>query len=137
MTPRLVLPEDELSVESARAGGPGGQNVNKVATKVVLRFNPLTSRALSDDQKGRIREHLGHRLTTVGELVLHASRYRRRARNLEDARERLAGLLAEALRPRRPRKATRPTRASKRRRLEAKRRRSDLKRGRGSAREPD
>ncbi len=130
VVPGLVLPESELAVENARSGGPGGQNVNKVATKVILRFRPLDSRALDEDQKRLILEHLGHRLTLSGELVLHASRYRQRARNLEDARERLAELMAEALRPRRVRRATRPTRASGRRRLEQKRRRSESKRDR-------
>jgi ribosome-associated protein len=126
----VVLPEDELAVEAARSGGPGGQNVNKVATKVVLRFRPGTSSALSDAQRARVLERLAHRLTKEGELVLHASGHRLRSRNLEEARERLAGLLAEALRVRPPRKATRPTRASKRRRLDTKRRRGEVKRGR-------
>jgi len=126
----VVLPEDELHVEAARSGGPGGQNVNKVATKVVLRFRPGDSRALGATHKQRIAAQLAHRLTREGEIVLHASRYRLRSRNLEDARQRLAELLAAALRPQRPRKATRPTRASKRRRLDSKRRRGAVKRGR-------
>jgi ribosome-associated protein len=128
----VVLPEDELTVEAARSGGPGGQNVNKVATKVVLRFRPGSSQALSEAQRERVLERLAHRLTKEGELVLHASSHRLRSRNLEEARERLAQLLAEALRVQRPRKATRPTRSSQRRRLDTKRRRGEVKRTRRS-----
>jgi len=133
----VVLPENELTVEAARSGGPGGQNVNKVATKVVLRFRPGDSRALSETQKRRVAERLSHRITREGEIVLHASRNRLRSRNLEDARARLAALLAEAMRPRPVRKATRPTVSSRRRRLETKRRRGGLKRDRRSSADPD
>ena len=126
----VVLPEDELEVEAARSGGPGGQNVNKVASKVILRFRPSDSRALSAEQKARLAERLAHRLTRAGELVLHASNHRQRSRNLEDARSRLAALLAEALRSPTPRKATRPSRSSARRRLDSKRRRGTAKRQR-------
>jgi ribosome-associated protein len=129
--PGLVLPADELHVEAVRSGGPGGQNVNKVASKIVLRFSPGGSRALDDNQKQRIATRLAARLTAAGEVVVHASRHREQRRNLEDARGRLAELLAAALaRPRR-RVATKPTQGSKRRRLDSKRRRSDTKRGRG------
>jgi ribosome-associated protein len=115
--PGLVLPADELHVEAVRSGGPGGQNVNKVASKIVLRFSPGGSRALDDNQKQRIATRL--------------AAHREQRRNLEDARGRLAELLAAALaRPRR-RVATKPTQGSKRRRLDSKRRRSDTKRGRG------
>ena len=127
---QVVLPEDELDVEAARSGGPGGQNVNKVATKIVLRFCPAESRVLAPEQKRRITERLAHRLTREGELVLHSSAHRQRSRNLAEARSRLAELLAEALRPPAVRYSTRPTRASKRRRLESKRRRGAAKRER-------
>ena len=111
--------------------GPGGQNVNKVASKVVLRFAPLASRAFDAVQRARLAERLTGRLSAAGEVVVHASSHRERLRNLEDARARLAQLLLAALaRPRR-RVATKPTRGSQRRRLEGKRRRSDVKRGRG------
>ena len=130
--PGLVIPEGELQVEAAHSGGPGGQNVNKVATKVVLRFDLLGSRTLSEVQRARLRERLGPRLTRSGEIVLHASRFRERPRNLEDARQRLAELLREALRTPRRRRATRPTRSSVRRRLEHKRRRGETKRRRRS-----
>ena len=126
----LVLPANELSVTAARSGGPGGQNVNKVATKVILRFDVTTSRVLGERRKSLLFARLASRLTSRGELVIHASTYRDRARNLEDARERLATTLREALRSEKKRVATRPTRASKRRRLDSKRRRGELKRER-------
>jgi ribosome-associated protein len=131
LRPGLVLPGAELHVEAVRSGGPGGQNVNKVASKIVLRFAPLESRAFDPAQRARLAERLAGRLSGAGEVVVHASAHRERLRNLEDARGRLAELLLAALaRPRR-RVATKPTRGSKRRRLEGKRRRGDVKRGRG------
>lgn len=129
VTGRLTLPADELETSYARSGGPGGQNVNKVESKVILRFSVRSSRTLSDAQRERLVERLP-RLTTEGEVVIHASRYRDRERNLEDARERLSSMLRDALAQPRARKATRPTRASKRRRLDSKRRRSEIKKSR-------
>ncbi len=132
MNERLVLPPEELSVAFARSGGPGGQNVNKVATKVVLRFSIEASASLGETRRARLLGRLASRLTGSGELLVQASRYRERGRNLADARERLAAILREALQVQRPRRATRPTAGSKRRRLEAKRRRGELKRRRGA-----
>jgi ribosome-associated protein len=126
----LVLPPSELVVTSARSGGPGGQNVNKVASKIVLRFDLTTSAVLGERRKSLLFSRLASRLTSRGELVIHASSYRDRARNLEDAYERLAGILRDALQVDKKRVATRPTRASKRRRLDAKRRRGEIKRDR-------
>ena len=128
---RLTVPRSELSVERARAGGPGGQNVNKVESKIVLRFSVLRSRALGPRRQALLCERLASRLTKEGELVIHAARFREQARNEVDARERLAALLRAALVTAPPRKATAPTRASRKRRLDEKRRRAERKRERG------
>ena len=127
VTSRLILPPDELEVSFARSGGPGGQNVNKVASKAVLRFSVRESRALGDGQRHLLLQRLAGRLTVDGELVIHASRHREQSRNLEDARERLAETLRGALTVPKKRKQTRPTRSSQRKRLEAKRQRSQIK----------
>ncbi len=128
--PGLVIPAEELDLRFARAGGPGGQNVNKVETKVDLRYRPATSRVLTDDQRARILARLGGRLTLEGELIVVSTTYRDRARNVEDARAKLADELRDALHVVKARRPTKPTRGSDRRRLESKRRRSDTKRDR-------
>lgn len=127
---RLTLPAEELQVSFARSGGPGGQNVNKVASKAVLRFSIRHSRALNEGQRHLLLQRLSSKLCGDGELVLHASNHREQARNIEDARERLAELLRAALAPQKKRRKTRPTKGSVKRRLEAKSRRGDLKRDR-------
>lgn len=117
----LEIPESELEVSFARAGGPGGQHVNTSATKVELRFDVASSPSLTDEQRARITEALGSRLTNDGVLVLHASEHRSQTRNREAVVGRFTNLLAEALRPRRPRRPSRPSRAARRRRMEEKR----------------
>ena len=126
--PGLVIPGGELREAASRSGGPGGQHVNKTSTRVTWRWNPGESSCLSSAQRATLRRKLGARLTRSGDVVVHARRHRSRARNRALARERLAELVREALARPRSRVATRPSRASRERRLEAKRRRSALKR---------
>lgn len=128
--PRLELPAAEFTLRFSRSSGPGGQNVNKVETRVELRFDVTGSATLSDAQKERIALQLASRLTRSGELIVAAEDHRERARNLEQARLRMADLLARALEVPRKRKATKPTRGSQKRRLEAKRQHGERKRER-------
>ncbi len=125
-----TIPARELDVRFVRSGGPGGQHVNTSATKVELRFDVAASPSLTEEQKRRVTTALGSRLTGDGVLVLHADEFRSQARNRAAAVGRLGLLLSDALRPARPRRATRIPRASRRARLEAKRRRAVRKRQR-------
>jgi ribosome-associated protein len=127
VTPTLALDERDLHEEFVRAPGPGGQNVNKVATAVQLRFD-LASSQLPEDVRARLARLAGRRLTAEGVLVIDAHRYRTRERNRTDALERLLDLVRRAAEPPKPRKPTRPTRASRERRLEGKRQRAGAKR---------
>ena len=132
VTPSLVIEDAELEERFVRASGPGGQNVNKVATAVELRFNAAASPSISPDVLVRLRTLAGSRMTTDGVLLIDARRHRTQAQNREDARERLVELLRQALvKPRRRRK-TRPTRGSIEQRIQSKRKRSDIKRRRGA-----
>ena len=131
ITPSLEIDEAELSFEFSRSGGPGGQNVNKVNSKVALRFNVGASPSLSDFQKGLIREKLGARITADGELLITCSEHRTQTQNREAAVHRFAALLASALKRPKVRRATKPTRGSQERRLADKQRRSQTKRLRG------
>lgn len=126
----IAIPLDEFRFETSRSGGPGGQNVNKVNSKVQLRWSPASSPSLPEPVRERLLEAVGGRLTRDGELLIASSRTRDQARNADDCLEKLRALIVAALRPPRARRATRPTLASKRRRAEAKQRRSDTKRGR-------
>jgi ribosome-associated protein len=131
VTPSIIIPESELSERFVRASGPGGQNVNKVSTAVELRFDPSQSTVIPADVRERLRALAGSRMTADGVLVIDARRHRTQAQNREDARERLADLVRQALvKPRRRRK-TKPGKAAVERRIETKKRRSDTKRGRG------
>ena len=128
---RLVIPSKELTVRTMRAGGPGGQHVTKVETAVEVRLSISNSAVLTNNDKAKIRSKLKSRLVGDEEsLVVRASSHRSQRRNLEDARERMAKLIAKALLTEKARRATKPTRGSQRRRVEAKKARGDLKKGR-------
>ncbi len=122
---RIVLSSRDLTVSAVRSSGPGGQNVNKVASSVELRFDLRRSADLRDEVKSRLAGLAGRRLTLEGELVLTCQAQRSQAQNLATVRERLADLVLRALEPPKPRVATRPTKGSVERRLDEKRRRGD------------
>ena len=131
--PTLSIPDDELVERFVRASGPGGQNVNKVATAVELRFDVVNSPSLPEPVRARLLARRDRRLTDEGVLVLSAQRFRTQDRNREDARERLAALIAAVLVPPKKRIATKPTKGSKERRLGAKRERSTVKKHRSAS----
>lgn len=131
VTPALSIPEDEIEERFQRASGPGGQNVNKVATAVQLRFDVRGSRVLDETVKARLERLAGRRLTTDGVLVLMADRYRQQQQNRADARARLASLVRAALVAPRARRPTRPSKSARQRRVDDKARRGRIKAMRG------
>ena len=127
ITPTIAIDESEIQLEFLRASKPGGQKVNKVATAVQLRFDVGNSPSLPDDVRERLVRLAGRRITQDGVLIIRAERFRAQDRNREDAIKRLIELIRKAAEKPKPRRRTRPTLASKRRRLESKWRQSETK----------
>ena len=127
VTRSIAIDEREIAESFMRASGPGGQNVNKVSTAVELRFDALASAALPDDMKTRLRGLAGSRMTGDGVVIIRAEGHRSQERNRIDAMEKLVALLKEAAHRPKPHRATRPTLASKKRRLEGKAKRGTVK----------
>ena len=132
ISPSLAIPDAEIVERFVRASGAGGQNVNKVSSAVELRFDIAGSPSLPEPLRARLLARRDRRVTDAGVLVIDAQRFRTQDRNRQDARERLAAFIAAGLEVPKPRIKTRPTRASKQRRLQGKRERAEVKRGRGS-----
>jgi len=130
VTDSLVIPGDEISVTAVRSSGPGGQNVNKVSTKIELRFDLANTTALAPGVKARLALLCKGRMDADGRIIITSETTRNRIRNLTDAREKLASLIREVLVPPKARHATKPSRGAKLRRVEDKRHRSTIKQGR-------
>ncbi|MBI1831579.1 MAG: aminoacyl-tRNA hydrolase [Planctomycetes bacterium] len=127
ITPTIQIPDDEFTWSFARSGGPGGQNVNKVASKAVLRWPIDVSMALPEDVKTRLALQQKRFFTQSGEILIVSQRYRDQERNRQDCLEKLRAMILQALAVPKARKKTRPSRGAKRRRLEGKRHRAGIK----------
>jgi ribosome-associated protein len=125
-----TIPREELQISFVRSGGPGGQNVNKVASKAVLRWSLAGSTSVAEEVRAKLVLRLASRLTVDGDLLISSQRFRDAPRNLEDCLEKLGGVLKAALREQKPRRPTRPTAGSRRRRRTEKQQHSARKQGR-------
>ena len=134
---RIIIPDTELTVTYARSGGPGGQNVNKVSSKAVLRWTATATTALPPAVKDRLLTAIANRLTKEGELVISCDETRDQAQNVAIAEERLRNLVLASLVPPKTRHKTKPSRGSKERRLKAKRVRGATLKGRGGGYDDD
>ena len=134
ITPNISIDEREISEEFVRSSGPGGQNVNKVATAVKLRFDVLRSPSLPDEVRRRLIRLAGKKMTRKGELIIDARRFRTQEMNRKDAIDRLIGLVRKAVYKPKPRFKTKPTLASRERRMETKHKRSGIKQARKTLR---
>lgn len=132
----VTIPVTELTFRASRSGGPGGQHVNTSSTRVELTWDVAASPALSEEQRARVMRRLANRIDGSGVLHMSSARTRSQARNRDDVTERFRGLLARALEPPKPRKRTRPPRASKEKRLSEKKKRSETKALRRPPKEP-
>ncbi len=123
----IQIPDDEFEFTFARSGGPGGQNVNKVNSKAVLRWTPMSNNTLPGPIQSRFLQRYANRLTSEGELILTSQKYRDQGRNIEDCLEKLREMVIAVVIPPTPRRATKPSKASKIRRTEAKSQHSERK----------
>jgi len=130
VSPQIQIPDDELSFTYVRSSGPGGQNVNKVSSKAVMRWSLITSPSIPEEVRSRFLTKYQSRLTTEGELILTSQRFRDQQRNAEDCLEKLREMVLAAARKPTTRRPSKPTRASQKRRLDAKRSHSTKKRHR-------